>query len=454
MFSHILTPLDGSPLAACVFPHVVAIARATGAQITLLRVLERSGPGLEGHVNPFDWQMQKREAQAYLNEMAASLQYTLDFPVKTTLLEGSPAAQIVEYAQRTEADVVVLSSHGQGGLSGWHTSSIAHKVSQRAGTSVLLVRAWRPEPRRAPAQWGEQRYHRILVPLDGSPRAECVLPIATALAAQADALWLVHVVTQPDLFQRLPLTTEDQALLAQIVSRNQQQAAQYLAQFQTRLLPAPHTHLLTNHNVDAMLHRFVAEHQINLVLLSAHGCAGQAQWPFGSLTQSFIHYGETPLLIVQDMPLCASGAIQTALQSVVATTRTASVTDRAERPLASQRAGPTPRSDARYPPTVAHHYAYGFLIPRQGLGYARHPTRKVKISGGVSNVDIDENNALLIKAIGAVISTVETLPHRLCASRHTGCAVPVGPDKPHTGGGGRAVRRAVLMGSPHVIQRP
>ena len=43
MFSHILTPLDGSPQAACVLPHVVALARATGARITLLRVLERSG---------------------------------------------------------------------------------------------------------------------------------------------------------------------------------------------------------------------------------------------------------------------------------------------------------------------------------------------------------------------------------------------------------------------------
>ena len=76
-----------------------------------------------------------------------------------------------------------------------------------------------------------------------------------------------------------------------------------------------------------MLHRFVAEEQIDLVLLCAHGFSGQAQWPFGSLAQSFILYGETPLLIVQDMPMCASGAIQTALQSVVHPARTASVAD-------------------------------------------------------------------------------------------------------------------------------
>ena len=165
---------------------------------------------------------------------------------------------------------------------------------------------------------GGARYHRILVPLDGSPRAECVLPIATALAAQADALWLVHVVPSPTSSNacRSPPRTRRSWRRSSAATSSRPRS---ISPSSDAAPPAPHTHLLTNHNVDAMLHRFVAEHQIDLVLLSAHGCAGQAQWPFGSLTQSFIQYGETPLLIVQDMPLCASGAIQTALQSVVPT---------------------------------------------------------------------------------------------------------------------------------------
>jgi hypothetical protein len=38
------------------------------------------------------------------------------------------------------------------------------------------------------------------------------------------------------------------------------------------------------------------------------------------------------------------------------------------------------------------------------------PTETQSPEGGVSNVDIDGNNALQIKAIGVVISTFETLP--------------------------------------------
>jgi nucleotide-binding universal stress UspA family protein len=335
MFSHILAPLDGSPLAVCVLPHVVAVARATGARMTILRVLERGGNDLAGDVNPFDWQMQKLEAQAYLDEIAEQLLHIVDLPVKTDLLEGSAAAQIVEYAQRTDADLVVLSSHGRGGLSDWHTSSVAQKVIQRAGVSVLLARAWRPEAICEPAHWGERYYQRILAPLDGSTRAECVLPIATALAEHA-ALWLVHVVARPELFQRMPLTTEEQTLLDQIVQRNQQQATRYLEQLQARLAPTPRTYVLANHSAATMLHHFVAQEQIDLVVLCAHGFSGQAQWPFGSLAHSFINYGETPLLIVQDMPRLSSGAIQSAVHSAVQPARTASVATPTERQLASQ----------------------------------------------------------------------------------------------------------------------
>jgi nucleotide-binding universal stress UspA family protein len=360
MFSHILAPLDGSPLAVCVLPHVVAVARATGAHITLLRVLERSGNDLAGDVNPFDWHMQKLEAQAYLDEIAQQLLHSVDLPVKTDLLEGSAAVQIVEHAQRIDADLVLLSSHGRGGLSDWHTSSVAQKVIQRSGLSVLLTRAWRPEAMCEPAQWGERYYQRILVPLDGSPRAECVLPIATALAEHADALWLVHVVTRPELFQRMPLTTDEQGLLEHVVQRNQQQATRYLEQLQARLVPTPRIHIFTNHNAATMLHHFVAQEQIDLVLLCAHGFSGQPQWPFGSLANSFINYGETPLLIVQDMPRLSSGAIRTAVHSAVQPARTASVATPIERQLASQYGDNSAIAAVRYAPRADRNHAYAF----------------------------------------------------------------------------------------------
>ena len=44
------------------------------------------------------------------------------------------------------------------------------------------------------------------------------------------------------------------------------------------------------------------ESNANLVLLVAHGETGERRWPYGSVTTSFIAYGSTSLLIMQDLP--------------------------------------------------------------------------------------------------------------------------------------------------------
>jgi nucleotide-binding universal stress UspA family protein len=141
------------------------------------------------------------------------------------------------------------------------------------------------------------------VPLDGSHRAEHVLGAAAALAELHEAeLILVHVAARPTMIQRMPLNTEDAALAEQVFARNQAQANKYFEQLRGRLHPKPQTHVLVGDNVAATLHDFVNQNGVDLVLLSAHGYSGDGQWPFGSIVSSFVSFGMTPLLILQDMP--------------------------------------------------------------------------------------------------------------------------------------------------------
>jgi nucleotide-binding universal stress UspA family protein len=301
MFGKIVAPLDGSVLAASVLPHVVALVQATGAQVTLLRVMGREANALSA-ISPVDWQLQKTEAQIYLDELSSRLTPLLTPPPAVLLLEGHVADRIIEYAKQNECDLVVLSSHGQSGLHSWNVSSITQKVLARVGRSVLLIRAYQMDTSQL-SEWDGMRYRRIIVPLDGSPRAEHVLPIATALAGWHGAeLMLVHVVTRPTMIQRMPLTAEDSALAEQLFERNQTQAHKYLEQLRLRLNPEPQIHLITGENVPATLHRFVNQQGTDLVIMSAHGHSAQRQWPYGSLAMSFVEHGATSLLLLQDMP--------------------------------------------------------------------------------------------------------------------------------------------------------
>ena len=296
MFTHLLVPLDGSPLAACALPHAIAFARTFGAKVTVVRVL--AAPSSGAPTDSFDWELHKAEAEAYLDSIAQALQAAGVCP-ETVVLEGQPAHLIVNYVQRNQVDLVILSSHGDSGLTGWNIGSVAQKILLRAHVSCLLVRAYHP----LQTARTDLRYQRLLVPLDGSLRAECALPVASTLAQFNQAeLWLAYVVRRPDLPHYLPLTPEEQTMVEQLLLRNRSAVAQHLEQLRAQWPAVTAIHLLTNGAVAATLDALTAAEQIDLVILSAHGYSGGNQWPYGSVTTNFIVYGRAPLLLIQDLP--------------------------------------------------------------------------------------------------------------------------------------------------------
>lgn len=299
MFGHILTPLDGSQLAECVLPHVVSIAKAFDAEVTLMRVLDSSNGSIQSSaVDPLEWQIQKAEAESYLRSQAARLQEA-GIQVATILLEGKAADTVIEYARDSGSDLIILSSHGQSGISGWNISSVVQKIILRVRKSIMIVRAYQID--REPIE--EHVYQRVLLPLDGTQRAEFAIPAAAALARANQAeLVVVHVIHKPEIPRRTPPTQEDIDLVNQITERNREEAAAYLAELSHRLDVPVLTRLIVGDTVLSTLHTQVEQEQADLVVLSAHGYGGETRWPYGSVVISFIAYGTTPLLVLQDLP--------------------------------------------------------------------------------------------------------------------------------------------------------
>ena len=231
---HVLVPLDGSPLAECALPWTVAVAQALAARVTLLRVLETPAVSIatSHHHDAVDWQMRRAEAQSQLARVDRDLK-ARELTSAIELLEGRPAEQIINFARAQQVDLVVLSSHGEGGLTGWTLSSTALMVAARIHCSVLIV------PARAAEGWriGDVRVRRLLVPLDCSPRAECVLPLATAFARAHEAeMILAHVVPEPEMPRRLPPSADDRAVVSQLTERNRLEAERYLGELRARLV--------------------------------------------------------------------------------------------------------------------------------------------------------------------------------------------------------------------------
>ena len=300
MFNRLLVPLDRSALAECVLPHVSAIAKAFDASILLLTVLEAGeSDEKQPSIDPLDWQIRKAEAEAYLQKIARQMQ-DAGLRVEAQVLEGKAEERIIEFAENQDINLIVLSSHGRSGLSGWNVSSVVQKIILRAYTSMMIVRAYQP----VKSDPIDLKYRRLMVPVDGSQRAETVLPVASSLAAFYEAdLFVVHVVRRPEMpRRRTPLTPEDIGLAERLTERNKNEASKYLEEIRSRVPANVQTRLEISDRVNATLHEIAKQEDIDMVLLSAHGYSGESKWPYGSVVISFISYGTTPLLIVQDIP--------------------------------------------------------------------------------------------------------------------------------------------------------
>ena len=298
---HVLVLLDGSPLAECALPWAVAVAQVFAARITLLRVLERPAvsSSTSHHHDAVDWEMRRAEAQSRLAAIDRDLR-ARQMTSAIELLEGRPAEQIINFAGAHQVDLVALSSHGEGGLSGWALSSTAAMVVARTRSSVLVVPAHAAEGQRI----GDVRVRRILVPLDCSPRAECVLPLATALSRAHDAeMILAHVVPEPEMPRRLPPSAEDVAVASQLTERNRLEGERYLGELRDRLEPKLQvgTRIVVSSRRARAIRAMADEADVDLVMVSAHGRTGDALERYGSVAARLLEGNSRPIIVLQDL---------------------------------------------------------------------------------------------------------------------------------------------------------
>ena len=153
LFKHILIPLDGSALAADIFPTATAIAQASGgdAKITLLRVItpvpsitavDATIPLAYTPIIPDEVATGHlaSEVAAELDEIAQRLKEQGQVAVKGEVVVDERAAQaIIEYARANDVDLVAMCTHGRG-ASRLLVGSVADKVLRGSGLAVVLHR--------------------------------------------------------------------------------------------------------------------------------------------------------------------------------------------------------------------------------------------------------------------------------------------------------------------------
>ncbi|NQW20707.1 MAG: universal stress protein [Chloroflexi bacterium] len=143
----VIVPLDGSTLSETAVQPAAEIAKAAGAEIVFVEVLRLPffGVGVAGieygggdYAGDFGIDSQKQEITEYLDGFVQDAK-AAGLNSRASIRTGSPSQQIVDEASESENSIVVMASHGSGGLKRWVVGSVADKVIRSARRPVLVI---------------------------------------------------------------------------------------------------------------------------------------------------------------------------------------------------------------------------------------------------------------------------------------------------------------------------
>ncbi len=154
-------------------------------------------------------------------------------------------------------------------------------------------------------------YQKILVPLDGSELAECVLPYVEELAKGCNVEEVILVsITEPvvGVIRRRSYRTADSAESPQplvevpiTVGKQQRQAERYLNRIAKRLGAKRlnlHTEVLLGNPAEEII-RYCNEKNCTLIAMASHGRSGISRWAFGSVADKVLRASTVPVLAIK-----------------------------------------------------------------------------------------------------------------------------------------------------------
>jgi nucleotide-binding universal stress UspA family protein len=308
VYRRILVPLDGSEAAEVVLNLAKNLTVRSGTALTLLHVCtpeqhqwERLHLGYIEHI--------AEQTQRDISKICETVQCHFEGVTATVvsmLVKGEPAKEIVRYAEESEASIILMATHGRSGLRQSVMSDIANRVVRTSPVPVWLLRTLGPHEIVC-AEWPPER---ILVPLDGSQRAEKVLPYAVEYAKLFDAeLVILRICEEPIIPSDYPKPDWDEHV-DRTRSHYQAQCSLYLAEVEQRI-KEPGLKVIKEcwlGNAAEEIVGYIRENRCDLVAMTAYGRSAVprwltdspgARWVFSNVTEQVLIATSRGILLVR-----------------------------------------------------------------------------------------------------------------------------------------------------------
>lgn len=294
MLTLVVVPLDGSAFGEQALPTALRIAEREHAELELVHVFERIPPYRVQGAPPIDPTLDadlRKESASYLDSVAGWLRGKASVPVTATLLDGPVAETLDAHIAERHADLVVMTTHGRGGLSRLWLGSVAAEVVRGSRAPVLLIRPEESGSRDTPSS----PFGRVLVPLDMSPESEEAVDHAMAIAGDPGVRYLLLHVIREVLYIMDPIAVAypDEAELREAAER-------YLGTVAERMRGrgyAVETRVLRHAQPARAILQVADEFGAELVALETHGHGPRAALLVGSVADKVVRGAHAPVLV-------------------------------------------------------------------------------------------------------------------------------------------------------------
>jgi nucleotide-binding universal stress UspA family protein len=305
MYKKILVPLDGSQLAEKVLPYAIQLTSRFQAETVLLHVFG-AGESQSLVTSKAYIEHIAEKVRMQLQEIPPKAQFSkgkVPAVIKAEILTGDAPSAILEYADKSETDLIIMSKHGHSGFGHWLMGNVAHKVFSVSRIPVLIIH---PANTDNIEQSGWPR--NVLVPLDGSKMSETVLSHVEDLFNQGQfggEVTLVKVCEPPDLIADYPaaimeLPWDEHVKLAKSAAK--EASLVYLREKQKQLEAKGikvNIEVVLGENAIPAITQYIREHPFDLVAMTTHGHSRISVWPYGHVADRIIQINIKPLLLIR-----------------------------------------------------------------------------------------------------------------------------------------------------------
>ncbi len=298
MYSKLLVPLDESGLSEGILPFARTLASASKIPVELLHVIDpdiivaSADPPIGRFFDTVEADL-KRTSSDYLKSVAASFPGSLT--VHRSVEIGKPAEVIVDRAASNRGILITMSTHGRSGIERWFLGSVADKVLHASANPLLLVRSTAKSKTSDGAT-----LKTILVPLDGSPLAELVLPhVAEVAKAMKLEVVLLRVYSVPvQTYTGEGFAPDYTQLTESIREETKSYLEGKVEQLQGEGLDRV-SHVMLGGEAAGEVIDMARETPDSLMAMCTHGRSGVERWVLGSVTDRVVRHGGDPVLVIR-----------------------------------------------------------------------------------------------------------------------------------------------------------